>query len=652
MTPRLSPSELVWLPIVLVALFIIYLPGLGNPPIYDDAFLTDGELLAKYGSLTDLRPRWLSYGSFVWIQALLGEGWWKQRLFNFVLHLGVVLGLWALYREILRHIAAPAGESADDADYARSPALGLAVGFFALNPVTVYAVAYLIQRPIVMATLFVVLALWLFARGLATHRPLLHGLAVASYGLAVLAKEHALLAPLAAVPIYILVSRPSAKRFALVALAGLVLASIAAYALSARYGWIVGRAFDEYSHVYLLQLQALRPGADQDAFLLSVINEAWLFFQYGLRWLLPFSEWLSINMRPPFPLTWSTLPHVLGVAGYAATLAGGFFLVFRYRDWRALAGISLLFPALLYPTEFATVWVQDPFVLYRSYLWAIGIPGLVFLLVHGPSPRVLAVIAAVVGTVLTWQSLDRVFSMSSPENAWTDAIAKLPNDPRAVGRWFPYLNRGSAYVDHNQFNLAMKDFEASSRLGDIGMGVFNQGALLAARGQHAKALTAFTLAESQGYRLYNLPFQRGLSLLALGRAPEAYASFTAARAMNPPSPTRELLLLSMGRTALQLNKPDEAVKALEPLASDASQKEGKYLLGMAYIMKNDHARAQEVLDRLLREASSGRAHYARALAHYGQKHKAEALADIENAIRLLGANPHLAEWREKIRALP
>jgi tetratricopeptide (TPR) repeat protein len=653
-TFRLSRSEVVWMPIVLAALLVIYMPGLGNPPIYDDAFLTDGELFAQYGALKDLRPRWLSYGSFVWLQALLGEGWWKQRLFNFLLHVGVVLGLWALYREILRHIAPPAGDAAGEpGGYAASPALGFAIGFFALNPVSVYGVGYLIQRSIVMATLFVVLALWLFARGLATRRPLLHALAVGSYGLAVLAKEHALLAPLAAVPLYIVLARPSAKRLALIAIVGATLAGFAAYALSTRYGWILGRAFDEYSHVYLLQLQALRPGADHDAYSLSVINEAWLFFQYGLRWLLPFGEWLSINLRPPFPLTWSALPHVLGVAGYAATLAGGFFLVIRYRDWRALVGLSLLFPALLYPTEFATVWVQDPFVLYRSYLWAIGIPGLVFFLVHGPSPRVLAVIAVVVGTVLTWQSLDRVFSMSSPENAWTDAIAKLPEDPRAVGRWFPYLNRGSAYVDHNQFNLAMKDFEASSRLGDTGMGLFNQGALLAARGQHAQALTAFTLAEGQGYRLYNLPFQRGLSLLAQRRAPEAYASFEAARAMNPPSPTRELLLLNLGRTALQLNKPDEAVKALEPLvASDASQQEGKYLLGMAYIMKNDHARAQEVLDRLLREAPGGRAHFARALAHYGQKHKAEALADIENAIRLLGANPHLAEWREKIRALP
>ena len=77
-----------------------------------------------------------------------------------------------MYREILRHIAPPPADSGHAAGqtaagYDKSlPALWLAIGFFALNPVAVYAVAYLIQRSILLATLFVVLGLWLFARGL------------------------------------------------------------------------------------------------------------------------------------------------------------------------------------------------------------------------------------------------------------------------------------------------------------------------------------------------------------------------------------------------------------------------------------------------------------------------------------------------------
>jgi tetratricopeptide (TPR) repeat protein len=656
-TARFSRIELIWLPIVLIALLGIYLPSLGNLLVFDDGYLADGKLFADYRKAFELRARMLSYGSFVWLQALAGEGWWKQRLVNLAIHGGVVVALWALYREILRHIAPSAEEAGDAAKpavpYDRSPALGFAIGFFALNPVAVYAVAYLIQRSILLATLFVVLGLWLFARAIAARKPWLLAPALACYVLAVMSKEHALLAPLAALPLYILIARPGAKRLALLAGSGALLIGVAGFILSYRYGRILGTPFDEYSHVYLAQLSKLSPNAAKHAYALSIINEAYLFFEYGMRWFVPASGWLSINLRPPFPVTWASFPQILGIFGYLGVIAGGFFLLVRYRDWRALIGISLLFPALLFATEFATVWVQDPFVLYRSYLWAIGVPGIVFFLVHGPSPRVLLAIGVALGSLFTWQALDRVMSMATPELAWTDAIAKFPNDPRSVGRWFAYLNRGSEYVDHNQFALAMRDFEASAALGDLGMGSVNMGALLAAAGRHQQALAAFDRAEKEGYNLYNLSFQRGLSLLALGRPAEAYRQFQATQALNPPSPTRELLLLNLGRTALQLGRNAEALPPLQKLVdADARNKEARYLLGMALISVGEHARAHELLDPLVREGGQAAAYYGRALANYGLRRKAEALSDIENAIRLGPGNANLREWQAKIRAMP
>jgi hypothetical protein len=84
----------------------------------------------------------LAYGSFTWVRDLFGDGWWKQRAVNLAIHAGTVGVLWAFWREILRHVEPTPGE------YQRSPALGIAVGLFALNPVAVYAVAYLVQRSI------------------------------------------------------------------------------------------------------------------------------------------------------------------------------------------------------------------------------------------------------------------------------------------------------------------------------------------------------------------------------------------------------------------------------------------------------------------------------------------------------------------------
>jgi len=59
-----------------------------------------------------------------------------------------------------------------------------------------------------------------------------------------------------------------------------------------------------------------------------------------------------------------------------------------------------------------------------------------------------------------------------------------------------------------------------------------------------------------------------------------------------------------------------------------------------------------VLDRLIAEDRNPRAYYARALANYSLKRKAEAAADIEAAIRMWPSNPNLVEWQRKIQALP
>ena len=649
---RLAPVEWVWLPIVAAALLAIYLPGLGNALVYDDTYLVEG-LLTDYASL-QARVRMLSYGTFVWIQAVFGEGWWKQRVFNLLLHAAVVVSLWALYREILRHIV-PAVEEGEPvpAPYYRSPALGIAIGFFALNPVAVYGVAYLIQRSILMATLFTVLALWLFARALRTRRHVLHVAAVGCYALAVLSKEHAVFAPLAAVPLYILVERPAGRRLATVAATGLVVVGAVAAILYVYYGRILGTPFDEYSHLYLAQLSALGTGVRENAFALSVINEAWLFFRYGFDWLLPWSGWLAISIRPPFPVSLLSFPHVLGVLGYLAVVVGGFTLLLRFRDGRALLGLALLFAALLYLTEFSTVWVQDPFSLYRSYLWAIGIPGLVFFALHGPPPRVLLTIGLVLAALLVWQSLDRVRSMSTPEAAWTDSIRKLNDDPRSVGRWFPYVNRGAVYVEQNLFNLALRDFEASASLGDQGMGMFNMGSILSAQKRHKEALAAFEQASKQGYVLPNLAFHLGLELIALGRVEEGFGQLQAAIAAGVTSPTREIALLHIGRAGMQLGKREEATRALEQLVkADPKHKEGRYMLGMAYVMKGEPQRAREVLDALAKDDPNGRVFYARALANYALKRKVEAQTDIDNAVRLGMDNPHVREWQAKIRTMP
>jgi len=466
-------------------------------------------------------------------------------------------------------------------------------------------------------------------------------------------KEHAILAPLAAVPVYILVARPSSRRLLALAAVGAVLVGAAGYAMLKAYGNILAKPFDETSEVYLSQLAQLNPDAKTHAYPLSILNQAYLFFHYGLRWFIPVTDWMSIQMRPPFPITWLTFPHALGIVGYVATVVGGFVLVIRYRDWRALAGVSLLMPALLFPTEFGLIWVQDPFVLYRSYLWAIGVPGIAFLFLHGPSPRIVGIVAVVLAGILGYQTFDRVISFSSQERVFSDAIAKLPDDPRAVGRWFPYINRGNVYFHREQFDLAIRDFQTSGTLGDGGAGIYNVGSIYLLQGKPQDALRAFDKAEFQGYRLSNLYFQRGMALVNLGRPADAVRQFDIALLIDPSSDDREGIYLYLGRAKLQLGKPVEAAQALEKvLQINPGNAEGRYVLGMAQIAQGDFPRALETLTPLFGQRTPPGAYYARALAYHGLKRKAEAVADIDTAIKLGLDNPNTRQWQAKIRAMP
>jgi predicted Zn-dependent protease len=71
---------------------------------------------------------------------------------------------------------------------------------------------------------------------------------------------------------------------------------------------------------------------------------------------------------------------------------------------------------------------------------------------------------------------------------------------------------------------------------------------------------------------------------------------------------------------------------------------------MAYVSKGEYARAIGVLDALGR-APGGAAHYARAVANYGLGRKADAMSEIDAAIRLDPRNPLLRDWQAKIRAM-
>lgn len=637
--------------VLLVFLLVPYALGIKNDLVFDDSLLLDENFRQNYGQWLQIKQRFLSYGSFFWVEALFGEAWWKQRVLNIVVHMATAAMLFQFYRLLVSTIRP---QRKDGVEALKKDVLVLAgVAFYALNPMAVYAVAYLIQRSILMATLFVVIALWAFAKALQDGRKIFFGLSLLAYLAALASKEHALLAPLCAVPIYVFIRRPPLGQLLRLGAMGGAITLVAGGVFALIYGRIVGTAFDEFSKAFLNQLETLSPGIGERAWPLSILNQMHLFIQYGWRWLLPIPEAMSIDLRPPFPLTILSHPHWIGALAYLATFAAGAWALLRWQDARSLAGLCLLLAIILHGTEFATVWVQDPFVLYRSYLWAIAIPGLLIALLFDISPRTLLLGGVVVGSLFTAGAVERVLSFSSPVSVWSDAVAKLGDDPRSVGRWRPYLNRGEEYVKKGMFELALKDFNAANQAGGtIQFGQFNRGVVFYMTKKFDAAVEAFNLAEQNGYTDPELYYQRALAYQGLKDKSAAKADFDRAIQLGIKDQFYWIALEQRGYLAFALGQPEEAIIDLEKfLAQKPEAQRAKLALGHAHALAGQPERSRQLLSESLQQMPTANGYYARAIALHKLGDKPGALRDIEAAIALEPQNAAFQSLRDNLRVL-
>ncbi|MBY0454655.1 MAG: tetratricopeptide repeat protein [Burkholderiaceae bacterium] len=647
---------LVFAAVVIAGVLGIYLPGLHNELLFDDQRLADGTIFGGYGSLLPLKQRLLSYGSFVWVQEIFGQGWWKQRLVNIGLHLGTVAALYVLVRDLLAQTQFPPEfQAAAHFSASRRAALQIGVALFAVHPVAVYAVGYLVQRSILMATLFAVWACWFYVRGLMTNQKRWYWWASVSYVAAVLSKEHAFLMAAMALPLYVFVRRPHWKKMAVTAGVSLAVLVIASATLWAVYGHFLGTAFDARSQEFIRQLEVLSPGISGRMYPLSILNEAWLFFAYGALWFFPNVLWMSIDLRPVFPLSLASFPHIVGGIGYLALLAAAVWFFLRGRGALSFAALCLLFPLLLFFTEFATVWVQDPFVLYRSYLWAIALPGLVAVVLTGFAPRTIYVLGAILMVLCSMLALERNVSLRDGFTAWGDAAEKidLKAPPNAVGRWQAFLNLGGYHVESGSLVQARKALTTAQALGENhGYAMFNMGLVSQHEKNHTEALAWFARSEAQGFAPALLHYHRGESLFALGQFAPAYQSLSQSLPplAEPVAPTELAKYRTLrAEAALAVQQYDVALEDFKLLLKDAPRS-SRLLLGwgLAEVGRGNPEAALAIFNPLIAQEPSAKAYYGRAMAHLKAGNKAASLKDLDQTIALEPGNPSYPQIRAQI----
>ncbi len=642
---------------------IVYGLGWGNGLVFDDGRLTDGTILQGYGSLWPVKQRLLSYGSFVWLDHLAPGLLPLQRVFNLLLHLATAWLVYRLMTALLLRIDGRDSTRQTALPPEQRAALSAGMALFVLSPVAVYAVGYLIQRSIVMATLFSALACLAFVNGLqaaggAKLRWLLG--AAAAYVLAVLSKEQTFLLAALSVPLYAFVVRPSWRQTVGV-VAGALLASLLAVGLLMVFypnlAAMIGQAFDDTSYQLAAQLDKQRPGAASQIYPLSVLNQAALFFYYGFLWLVPVVGWMSIDMRPPFPLTLTSLPHLAGAAAYVLLFIASVWAVLRRSDAWGFVGLCLLFPLVLFWTEFATVWVQDPMVLYRSYLWAIPLPGLVAvaLVASGFSSKTLYGVGIAVALLFAALAAERVLSMQTPLTVWTDAVEKadLKAPPNAVGRYRAYMNRGAQYLDRFSADLAITDFRNAHALGEpTGGALFNMGVAEQAQKKHPNALRTFAQAEAAGYTDGPLYYHRGESLLATGQFADAATAYTQALQKKLAPAVASQTRARLAEIHMRLGRYAEAVKVFDALVkSEPANLRHQAGLGMALLGARDGAAALDVFKQVLSRPQDAKAtalaHYGQALAHAMLNQPAEARQAMAQAVQLDPQNPSYRQLQQQ-----
>ena len=361
---------------------------------------------------------------------------------------------------------------------------------FALHPVAVYGVAYLVQRTSLMATMFALLTWWLFMEGLIRNNQRWLSASALTYLLALLAKEHAIMIPAVSVALLFLLRKFDRQTFNQVwptFLLYTLAAIFIVYLMQSRN--ILGNAY-EPGGTALLSRRGIEPDA---AYLLSILTQSFLYFKYLLLWLIPNTSWMSVNMLENFSTRLWTWPETAGLVGFILYPIAATRLLLQ-RQKKGLLGFAMLCPWLLFATEFSAIRIQEIFVLYRSYLWMPGILSVLPFLFQRVPARYAVAILVTLTLAITPLSWNRLTVFSNPVLLWNDALQLAPKDNYA-GTGKIYLNRGVANAEQGLFPQAIQDFTASIKLIPRNSVIYNNRATAYREsGQFRAALTDYTIA--------------------------------------------------------------------------------------------------------------------------------------------------------------
>ena len=474
------------MPLLLFPVVAIYGSFLGNPLFFDDSGLV-GILGRGIEGLLGIYQRVLAWLSFAVEREWFDAGAAGHRVGNLAIHVGVVVLAFGLGRQLL----AVGGVGRDRITWLAAAAALL----LSLHPVAAFAVGYLIQRTVLLSTLFALIATWCHLNAQLKDDGRWYLGAAVAFLLSVFSKEHS------------------------VALPG-VLAVLSYWLHRAGHPWRWRHlwAFVTYGAISVGITLLVQSGVGigviyeprvfpidevTNPHQVSIATQLVLFFKYLGLWLVPMPQAMSIDIQHDLPAhVWPWWGLAGGVAFAGAGLAACWQL-HRNSAW-ALPAFVLLWAQGLFVTEFWAVRLAETFVLYRSYLWFVLLPVAAVFLVDRLLARAklrescrLGLLAAGATSCAILLTI-RLQVFASERTLWEEAIAvnvasKSPHSARA------YASLGDWYAAGGRYEEALESFQqALSRYPAYSAVTNNVGNVHYAQGRIAQAESAWRIAVEQG----------------------------------------------------------------------------------------------------------------------------------------------------------
>ena len=337
--------------------------------------------------------------------------------------------------------------------------------------------------------------------------------------------------PLAALPLAAIYGgswRSHFKRMALY----LVLCLPAALTVLLATKHIVASSYEPDVAAMLPQMQNITVMAQaRGEWLVSIILQAGFFFDYLAYWIVPDVRFLSADMRFDFVHIWSSwwiFPKAF--LFFISPLVAIYFL--RKKGLIALFCCGYLYSWFLFMTELAAVRFQEPFVLYRSYLWAPGYAMMLAAVCARIPRRWLLMVAIPVLVVFFLLARDRLISLSTEANVWKDAAAKLES-PTLVGSDRIFYNRGLAYMREKRYEDAIGDFSRTVQLNPkVAQAYYNRALAYYALEKYPEAMLDLNQAVSLNAKDGSAQYVRGLIFERRACVEQAKQAFTASMALG------------------------------------------------------------------------------------------------------------------------